>query len=84
MVAFWKVFARVMVSLLLLCNAIFSRLGRVEFEVSWLVDPIEVTDTDVEIELYATLISDVFGQILAHQPLFCGTHCYRWEVHFRQ
>lgn len=56
MLAFWIVFARVMVSLLLLCNASFSRLDRFEFEVSWLVDPVEVTDTVVEIELYVTLV----------------------------
>jgi hypothetical protein len=50
-VAFWIVFALVMVSLPLLCNAIFSRLARLELEVSWVVEFIDATEAVVELEL---------------------------------
>lgn len=58
-----------MVSLVLLCNASFSRLGRLEFEVSWPVDPVEVTDIVVEREPYATLVARFSWPKLGH-PTF--------------
>lgn len=49
MAAFWIVFARVMVSLELLCSASFSKLDRPEFDVSWvLVEVIVVTEVVVD------------------------------------